>query len=215
LKTIRDRLLHTEERTGRLLGLYQQILEQGELPANDNPEQMELRLTGLVVQRDGKLRVYNRIYQEVFSQAWLARSLAELRPYGEAIVAWLASGGQDESRLLRGQALQDAQTWLAGKSLGDDDYRFLTASQDLDKRAMQTRLEAEEQAKQVLSEANRTANRRIRVGAVALGVMLTGAIVAGRYSWQSTQEATAAKTDRDKAQAAVQAARQENQKILK
>ena len=53
---------------------------------------------------------------------------------------------------------------------------FLAASQDPDKRVMQTRLDAEEQAKQLLSEANHKANQRIRVGALALGLMLTGAI---------------------------------------
>jgi hypothetical protein len=62
LKTIRDRILRSKQRAGRLLGLYQQILLQGGVAADDSSEQMELRLTGLVVKREGKLRVYNRIY---------------------------------------------------------------------------------------------------------------------------------------------------------
>ncbi|MBN8564336.1 MAG: AAA-like domain-containing protein [Leptolyngbya sp. UWPOB_LEPTO1] len=162
LKTIRDRLLLSgEERTGRLLGLYQQIVQHGEIAADDSLEQVDLRLTGLVVKRQGMLRVYNRVYQQVFDRDWLERSLSELRPYGSAISAWLGSNQQDESRLLRGQALLDAQAWAVGKSLGDQDYQFLAASQDLDKRQMQLRLEAEEQAKQVLSEANRKAHRRL------------------------------------------------------
>jgi len=165
LKTIRDRLLLSgEERTGRLLGLYQQIIQQGEIRADDSAEQVDLRLTGVVVKREGALRVYNQVYEQVFNRDWLERSLAALRPYGGAIAAWLESNQQDESRLLRGQALQDARAWAEGKSLGDDDRRFLDASQELDKRDMQKRLDTEAQAKQVLAEANHKANQRLRFG---------------------------------------------------
>lgn len=65
LRTIRDRILRSPKRT-RLIRLYQQIWRQGEVAAHDTPEEMELRLSGLVVKRQGKLRVYNRIYQSVF-----------------------------------------------------------------------------------------------------------------------------------------------------
>jgi len=205
LKTIRDRLLLTgEQRSGLLLGLYQQIVKQGEIPANDSPEQLELRLTGLVVKREGTLRVYNRVYEQVFDRDWLERSLSTLRPYGSAIAAWIDSGMQDESRLLRGQALLDAQAWSQGKRLDDADYRFLAMSQDLETRevklklaALETqevklKLAAEEQAKQVLLAANRKANQRLRWSGIALGVTLAGVIGAGLYSWQITQKVNAA-----------------------
>lgn len=59
LRTIRDRILYrNEKRTGRLLELYQQILGQGEIPADGTAEQIELRLSGLVVEQQGKLKVY-------------------------------------------------------------------------------------------------------------------------------------------------------------
>jgi WD40 repeat protein len=157
LRTIRDRILRDQQRAGRRLGLYQQILHQGEIAADDSYDQMELRLSGLVVEHQGKLRVYNRIYESVFNQVWVDKALAELRPYAELITAWLASDCEDESRLLRGQALRDAQAWAGGKSLGDHDYQFLAASQELDKRDVQVALEAERQAKQILAEARRKA----------------------------------------------------------
>jgi len=131
LRTIRDRLLRNEQRTDNLLRLYRKILGQGEIVADDSSEQMALRLSGLVVKQLSKLKVYNRIYDRVFNQSWIDRALAELRPYSEAITFWLASNCQDESRLLRGQALQEALSWAAGKSLSNDDYHFLTASQEL------------------------------------------------------------------------------------
>ena len=130
IRTIRDRILRNQQRCGRLLGLYQKILQYGEITADDSPEQTELRLSGLVVTSQGKLRVKNRIYQAIFNQAWVEKILCDLRPYSESLTAWLASNCQDESRLLRGQALQDAQEWAAGKSLSDRDYQFLAASQE-------------------------------------------------------------------------------------
>lgn len=151
LKTIQDRLLRSgEQRTGRLLGLYQQIVQQKEVVADDSAEQMRLRLTGLIVKQSGRLRVYNRIYASVFNQDWVEREIAELRPYSETFNAWKASGYQDESRLLRGDALQEARRWTKGKSLSDQDYQFLAASQELRRRE-------DEEAKQILSDAKQKA----------------------------------------------------------
>jgi adenylate cyclase len=178
LRTIRDRILRNGERVGRLLGLYQQVLPPGEIPSDGSLEQMELRLSGLVVERQGKLKVYNRIYELVFGRSWLERKLAELRPYARTINAWSASERRDESSLLRGQALQDALTWALGKSLSDLDYQYLVASQDVAKRQAQIALEAAEQASQLLATARQTAQQEVfkqRIGwdwmpKIALGV---------------------------------------------
>jgi hypothetical protein len=129
LRTIRDRIFRDKQRAGRLLGLYQQILQQGKVIVDESLEQMELRLSGLVVEQQGKLVVYNQIYQYVFNKNWVEKALANLRPYAEAIKAWLASECKDDSRLLRGQALQDALAWANGRDLSNEDYQFLNASQ--------------------------------------------------------------------------------------
>jgi WD40 repeat protein len=68
--------------------------------------------------------------------------------------AWVNSNFQDESRLLRGQTLQDARNWAADKGLSDLDRRFLDASQELEKRDVQKRLQAEAQASKILAEAD-------------------------------------------------------------
>jgi WD40 repeat protein len=198
LRTIRDRLFHGEQKTSRLLGLYQQIMQNGEIVGDDSSDQVDLRLTGLVVKRVDKLQVYNSIYAEVFNRDWLERALAELRPYGGAIAAWLESGEVDTSRLLRGQALLDARTWAEGRSLGDDDRHFLDTSQELEKqeaqketekRDIQKKLEVEAEAKQVLSVANRKANQRIQIGSVVLGLMIAAAVGAGFFAQQKIAEA--------------------------
>ncbi|MEM9487081.1 MAG: AAA-like domain-containing protein [Cyanobacteria bacterium P01_F01_bin.116] len=135
LKTIRDRVLANENRVGRLLELYQQVLD-GDIEVDGTPEQIELRLAGLVIEVQGQLRVANHIYESIFDIEWIQQQLEQLRPYAEAITAWLATKYQDESRLLRGQALNDALAWSSGKSLSDEDYKFLTTSQQIEKRTI-------------------------------------------------------------------------------
>ncbi|MEG3933634.1 AAA-like domain-containing protein [Microcoleus sp. T3_B1] len=121
----------------------------GGIWADDTPEQTELRLSGLVVKRAGKLTVSNRIYAAIFSHNWVEKALGDLRPYAESLTAWIATNCQDESRLLRGQALEDARQWAANKSLNTQDYQFLGASQEaefakLRDREKQTQAEIEQ-----------------------------------------------------------------------
>lgn len=137
LKTIRDRILSNEERAARLLRLYQQILQCGEIAANNSPEQMELRISGLVVKHQGSLRVCNRIYASVFNLRWVEKALSDLRPYISALEAWVVSNYQDKSHLLRGQALRDALAWAEGRSLSDQDYQFLDVSQEAERNSPQ------------------------------------------------------------------------------
>ncbi len=181
LKTIRDRLLRSQHRASRLLGLYQKILNPPQPPltkggqfqtlslpnqsqtsfsppyqggagggtADDTPEETELRLSGLVVKRGGKLTVSNRIYAAIFNKNWVEKALGDLRPYAESLTAWIASDCQDESRLLRGQALEEAREWSANKSLSAQDYQFLGASQEAEfarfrDREKQTKAEMEQ-----------------------------------------------------------------------
>ncbi len=74
LKTIRDRVLKSQKST-QLLELYQQVLDQQEIAITDSSVEKELRLSGLVIKKQGILEVNNRIYQLVFNQSWLAQHL--------------------------------------------------------------------------------------------------------------------------------------------
>ena len=179
LRTIRDRIRGSGPRRGRLLGLYQQILQGQTIVIADSPEQLELQLSGLVVRQQGKLDIYNRIYATVFNLDWVEQELKALRPdfYAIALSGWLGSNGQESSWLLRGQMLEKAQQWAADKSLSDQDYRFLEASRELKQHDLQQRFQAEAEASGILAEANlvladanqtltqahRKAARRIRI----------------------------------------------------
>ncbi|MBW4634125.1 MAG: AAA-like domain-containing protein [Iphinoe sp. HA4291-MV1] len=168
LRTIRDRILESRSRTVGLLSNYQQILQQGEIIADDSPEQIELRLSGLVVKQSNSLRVYNRIYEQVFNQSWVERELLQQRPYAESLKAWWESNRQD-SHLLRGQELQKALNWATDKSLGEQDDQFLRASQELDRKIVQ----------QTASHEEIRANRWQKVVVVAV----VSALLWGGYVW--------------------------------
>ena len=201
LKTIRDRLLRNAARAGALLGLYQRVLAWrdggGEVTEDGSHIQMELRLTGLVLQREGRLDVANRIYATIFDKCWVEKQLDQLRPYSETLSSWLLSGRADTSRLLRGDALKDALTWAEQKQLGDDDYQFLSASQELEKSEIRLTLAAEqkkkaavEEARQILVAANEKARRTIRrglAGLVLISVVAIGLLVLAAYQVKQSE----------------------------
>ncbi|NET06815.1 MAG: AAA family ATPase [Symploca sp. SIO2B6] len=74
LRTIRNRLLKSKQSV-RLLEIYRQIEQQGEVIAVDSPEEKELLLSGLVVKQQGALKVHNRIYASIFNRSWLEQHL--------------------------------------------------------------------------------------------------------------------------------------------
>ncbi|MDZ7970424.1 MAG: AAA-like domain-containing protein [Nostoc sp. DedSLP03] len=134
-RTIQARILRDEQRAGYLLELYQQVRlaeEQSQVIADETLEQSELQLSGLVIRQQGKLKIYNQIYQEIFNFNWIETQLNNLRPYSENFRFWVASGRTDKSRLLRGKALQKAEEWAKDKNLSYQDKQFLEASRYLE-----------------------------------------------------------------------------------
>ncbi|AIE73897.1 MULTISPECIES: AAA-like domain-containing protein [unclassified Synechocystis] len=178
-RTIGDRLLKDEARSGQLLGLYQEILHRGFIPADDSVEQTVLRLTGLVVKIEGQLRPYNPIYQAIFNAQWVSKELNKLRPYGTNLQAWINSDYQDSSRLLRGEALREALAWASSKNLSGVDYRYLNASQNQEQ-------EASLAANQILTQANVKAKRMISFGIVVLMMSLGGSAIALSQAYFAT-----------------------------
>ncbi len=200
LKTIRDRILRNEQKAGRLLVVYQEILQQGGVISDSSLEQTDLRLSGLVVQEQGKLRVYNRIYQLIFNKAWVEKQLEKLRPYSQSFNNWVNSNYQDESRLLRGQALQDALSWANNKNLSPLDYRFLSASQDLEKQTIKLDLQIKSEESQILAQANDTlskaqqkAKKIVTIGGVILFISVTSAIAIWLQIRKARQDLSVAK----------------------
>ncbi|MEG4961653.1 MULTISPECIES: AAA-like domain-containing protein [unclassified Microcoleus] len=195
LSTIRDRLFKENPRIVRRLGLYQQILEQAEIVPDGSAEQMELRLSGLIVKRREKLTISNPIYEAVFNKELIEQKLENLSPYSEAIKLWLNSNCEDDSQLLRGDDLQSALVWAAGKSLRNEDFQFLTASQkvilsDQNQLLHSATLETQKavcDAEKALMEADsakQKAKHWIGIGSAVLAASLVGAIGFSTLAYQ-------------------------------
>ncbi|RCJ25748.1 Chase2 sensor protein [Nostoc sp. ATCC 43529] len=88
LRTIRDRILRHARSREKVLRLYQRILQQGKVIAKNDPEYLELRLSGLVIKRQGCFEVFNRIYQSVFHRQWVQTELKALRPETSQLPFW-------------------------------------------------------------------------------------------------------------------------------
>jgi WD40 repeat protein len=195
LSTIRDRLFRENQRIVRRLGLYKQILEQVEIVADGSPEQMELRLSGLIIKHGDKLTLSNPIYQSVFNKKLIEKELGKISPYSEAIEAWLNSNCQDNSQLLQGSDLQSALNWATDKSLRNEDFQFLTASQklilnkqnqllnyakiDTDRALTGARI-----AQLEADSAKRKAKQWIAIGSAVLVASLVGAIGFSSLAYQ-------------------------------
>ena len=193
LGTLQERILRIDERgRGQLLGLYQRVLLERGLACDDSYEQAQLRLTGLVVQRDGQLQVYNRIYAAVFNAEWVEQSLGDLRPpfYAQALRSWHESGDSNTSFLLRERALENAETWAKGKRLSEEDERFLQASRMRASAEKDRALLIEQERSELLAKANREATRKIRFGLFFAVLLIFGAAAWGRVDiWHASETA--------------------------
>ncbi|MEH2335950.1 AAA-like domain-containing protein [Nostoc sp.] len=192
-RTIRDRILKRDEhKAAYLLDLYQKVWYSGGIDIDSSIEQSDLQLAGIVVKKESKLKVYNLIYQTIFNNLWIEKTLGSLRPYAENYRQWILSGKQDDSRLLRKNALAEAEAWAKDKSLGFQDLEFLAASRkrEREEELAETEIKAElererkekeaaERARQIEGKAKQkaekqlvTARKRMRFGVVVLFITL-------------------------------------------
>ncbi|PZV21664.1 MAG: hypothetical protein DCF21_01885 [Leptolyngbya sp.] len=185
-------------------GWCQRVLDHEQVAVDNSPCQTELLLLGLVERHSDTIHIKNPIYQAIFSSAWVQQQLDELRPYAAALNAWAPSGCTDESRLLRGQALRETLAWAEHKRLSPQDYRFLTASQELDRREALARAEIDRlgevearlalERQRTLEQQHHLRRQRWLLGAVTTALVATtalGVIARQQYHQTSRSEAQA------------------------
>ncbi|NER04980.1 MAG: tetratricopeptide repeat protein, partial [Okeania sp. SIO3C4] len=137
LRTIRDRLLHNKKNLIKRLGMYQVILQQGEVEFdNKNIEARELQLCGVVVKQKNKLKATNKIYKKIFDLSYVENILNKKRLYyGDKFNAWVKSNFKEQFYLLYGSELQDAlKSVQENSSLSEYDYEFLSESRVFDQK---------------------------------------------------------------------------------
>jgi hypothetical protein len=140
-QTIEKRFLSNESKAFDLLVLYKGILENGQIHYQNTSEQIELTLSGLVLEDEGQLRLYNLIYEEIFNLNWVEQEKAKLRLYIEEFDNWkewkrwkqtnnLAYDLQ-ERYLLYGTKCDQVQQWRINFNgdLSEREGRFLDVSQ--------------------------------------------------------------------------------------
>ncbi len=132
LKEIRTRLLRGDERQqDRQLRFVLEMHKQGGIPLDSSRDQLELRLTGLVMSSDGRLRFYNPIYEQVFDRPWVEKQIQELQPriFRETFRAWQAATLRDRRNyLLSGAPLEEGNQWAEGRNLTYEEALFLKES---------------------------------------------------------------------------------------
>ncbi|WP_019503871.1 AAA-like domain-containing protein [Pleurocapsa sp. PCC 7319] len=168
LRTIKHRLLNNPKITIGLLKIYQKLLNGEAVRTDNSPEQEELLLTGLVFKRQGIIKIYNRIYSEVFNQCWIEKELEKLRPYAASLKKWLDSKEIDDSQLIKGDELTDALNWAEDKILSSVDYNFLKACQKAEKLQLQHKLIDQKKERYILTEANNNLNIKIQKAELTL-----------------------------------------------
>ncbi|MBG0748487.1 MAG: AAA-like domain-containing protein, partial [Planktothrix agardhii KL2] len=155
-KTIQHRLLEEyHDRKNELLDLYQQILlaPDYKISAQDSPDEIKLRLTGLVVKENGHLRVYNPLYANIFNLKWLESQLPQLRPFNQQYQDWLASERQNTTQLLIEDDLEEALQWAKQQNHLSSVYiDFLNASRDYDRQQLK---QAKEKAPKIMQLAQK------------------------------------------------------------
>jgi hypothetical protein len=87
-QTIERRFLSNEAKAFDLLVLYKEIWENGQINYQNTSEQIELTLSGLVLEDEGQLRLYNPIYTAIFNPSWVEQERAKLRLYIEEFENW-------------------------------------------------------------------------------------------------------------------------------
>lgn len=187
LKTIRDRIYYRNSKiTIRLLALYREILHNKVVKIERSREQIELRLSGLVVAKEGKLTVNNPLYARVFNLAWIDNCLSQLRPYESALKKWAIE--RNSAYLLTGKELQNTLTWSLGKSLANIDYQFLVASQELAQQETENTLAMVKEANVLLAETRKKAAIKVdrqrldKKWLITLALAITGFVLLLRFT---------------------------------
>ena len=130
-----DQAAH-DKQVRQQLAVYRKVLEREVMSTDDNTV-LELRLLGLVADRDEAgarvVCVRNQIVATVFDKKWLADHEQRFNLFGEAFLDWVHSGAtlaeRDEEFLLRDHRLEEALQLTGAVEQTPEENDYLLASQ--------------------------------------------------------------------------------------
>lgn len=113
-----------------LLNLYKRILECDEgVKYNNSSEQIELCLIGVARKDKDKIKVYNKIYKEIFDLELIDSEIKSLFLYPKEYEQWIDSR-KKRKYLLRGKKLEELAKWAKSHTLSKEQELYLEASKN-------------------------------------------------------------------------------------
>ena len=96
----------------RSLDLYKKILENQSLNADNSQEEIELKLSGLVLQQENILKPYNPIYTSIFDINWVEVQKRKIRVFSNELDLWKHEDPRKKQlHLLYREKCEDAKQW--------------------------------------------------------------------------------------------------------
>jgi hypothetical protein len=122
-----------------------------EIKADDSSlEQIYLKLSGLINEKNKKLSYTNKIYEKLFNQFWLDESLSKIdRPFAKDLQRWIELNKTD-SALLTGEVLNKALEWASSNDdLTVNESEYLRISSQYEQEYILKEARKQEQSKTI------------------------------------------------------------------
>jgi hypothetical protein len=185
LANIQNRISAETRYGAEMLQVYQDLLNRNSIILKrSDPAQIYLRLSGLVSESKGFLKIDNKIYELFFSRKWAGEMLKKLdRPFTLDLERWINSGKIDPSTANTGNLLQQMLEWSRATSLTDVEKDYILFSQDIDRQERDRNYQAKEKErteKQLKEERKTTMalkKRNIWLRLAILAVMIAGGAI--------------------------------------
>jgi hypothetical protein len=146
LANIQNRIIAETRYGAEMLQVYQELLNRNSIILKrSDPVQIYLRLSGLVSESKGFLKIDNKIYEQFFSRRWAVEMLKKMdRPYTVDMERWINSGKTDPSTANTGNLLRKMIEWSKTTTLTNLEKDFILFCQEVDKEERDRAHKAEE-----------------------------------------------------------------------
>ena len=153
ISNIQNRIVSNEKYNVKMLYLIADIIKNGSKKLEEGSlEQIYLKLSGLMKEQ-GSLLVYtNKIYQQIFNQAWVLDTLSKIdRPFSQDLQRWMELD-KPSSALLKGKVLKKAKKWASERDdLTSGESEYLRLSSQLEQETLLNEEKKKEESRRVKS----------------------------------------------------------------
>lgn len=190
LANIQNRISAEIRYGAEMLQVYQELLNRNTVALKrSDPTQIYLRLSGLVSESKGFLKIDNKIYESFFNRKWAVEMLKKLdRPFTLDLERWINSGKIDSSTANTGSLLQQMLEWSKTTMLTDLEKEYIIFCQETDREERDRTYQAKEKErteKQLKDE--RKVNIAVKRRNLVLWIALFTILIAGSAIFYTQQ----------------------------